>query len=345
MAPIPETLIRTSSNFVGPRALDPSSSESPSEKTDNSAIVDSFTPSSANPLGCDWNDLVKANQLRQMANSRSGGRITFGGPGDFSDPRANLAEIRKMADNAVDKHGPLSAKALFLRGAEVFYQMSPAPAAQEAGEAWGGPSSSKSQKAWASANLGLHLLEIAPAAGMITNSARGVRATSVGSRSSHAGGNLGMVGRVRARQSTAGFAKIPSKTQTASAASNAVRQTNNGVTQVENMTQFFESTNLGKALSGQSQKTGRVFQGAPVYKMTEKVKIGETALKKGDHFYLDNLHKDHLEVFNKQGKLVDVLNFNGERLVKKLRNAQKQERNIKNLVSDGSGMSKNHNLA
>jgi len=34
-------------------------------------------------------------------------------------------------------------------------------------------------------------------------------------------------------------------------------------------------------------------------------------LKKGDKLYLDGLHKDHFEVFNKRGKVKDVLNLDG----------------------------------
>lgn len=34
-------------------------------------------------------------------------------------------------------------------------------------------------------------------------------------------------------------------------------------------------------------------------------------MKKGDHFYLDNLHKDHLEVFDSTGNFKHVLNLDG----------------------------------
>ena len=72
-----------------------------------------------------------------------------------------------------------------------------------------------------------------------------------------------------------------------------------------------------------------------MYKMTEKVKIGETAIKKGDHFYLDNLHKDHLEVFDRNGLFKDVVDFDEKRLLDKFNQARKQGRSIKDLVSDG----------
>ncbi|MDK2600344.1 filamentous hemagglutinin [Bacillus stercoris] len=44
-------------------------------------------------------------------------------------------------------------------------------------------------------------------------------------------------------------------------------------------------------------------------------------LKKGDRFYLDNLHKDHLEVFDKRGNLRVVLNLDGTLNEAKTKNA------------------------
>ena len=43
--------------------------------------------------------------------------------------------------------------------------------------------------------------------------------------------------------------------------------------------------------------------------MTEKIARG--ILRKGDYFYLDSLHWDHLEVFNKNGTFKYVLNLDG----------------------------------
>ena len=63
------------------------------------------------------------------------------------------------------------------------------------------------------------------------------------------------------------------------------------------------------------------------------MKIGDVDLKKGDHFYLDKLHGDHVEVFNKRGKIKEVLDFGGNRLENKLDEARKEVRNIKDLMS------------
>ena len=63
--------------------------------------------------------------------------------------------------------------------------------------------------------------------------------------------------------------------------------------------------------SGIAQRTGKTFQGAQIFKFTQKTKIGETTFKKGDYFYLDNLHKDHYEAFNKCGSSKGVFNMDG----------------------------------
>lgn len=76
---------------------------------------------------------------------------------------------------------------------------------------------------------------------------------------------------------------------------------------VANMSEFFLST-FGKKMKAQSSKTTTRFQGQAVYKT--KKKVGDT-IKKGDHYYLDGLHKDHLEVFDSQGNFKHVLNLDG----------------------------------
>ncbi|MCB9229488.1 MAG: pre-toxin TG domain-containing protein [Deltaproteobacteria bacterium] len=76
---------------------------------------------------------------------------------------------------------------------------------------------------------------------------------------------------------------------------------------VGNMTEFFQNV-FGKQMKSQSAKTTTRVQGQAVYKANSKV--GET-IKKGDHYYLDGLHKDHLEVFDSNGKFKHVLNLDG----------------------------------
>ncbi|WP_261435363.1 RHS repeat domain-containing protein, partial [Serratia ficaria] len=57
--------------------------------------------------------------------------------------------------------------------------------------------------------------------------------------------------------------------------------------------------------------TGKKFQGAEIYKITSKVKVGDVTFKKGDYFYLDNLHKDHYETFSSLDKSKGVFNLDG----------------------------------
>ena len=76
--------------------------------------------------------------------------------------------------------------------------------------------------------------------------------------------------------------------------------------------------------SGAAQRTGKTFQGAQIFKFTEKTTIGGTTFKKGDYFYLDNLHKDHYEAFNKCGSSKGVFNMDGSLNPSKTEKAKKR---------------------
>ena len=85
---------------------------------------------------------------------------------------------------------------------------------------------------------------------------------------------------------------------------------------VGNMSEFLDS-DFGQEIGNSLQKTSKRYDGQSVYKVTEN--IGD--LKKGDQLYLDGLHKDHLEVFDKRGKLKNVLNLDGTSNLDKLNKA------------------------
>lgn len=87
---------------------------------------------------------------------------------------------------------------------------------------------------------------------------------------------------------------------------------------VGNMSEFFKSK-FGKKLKDCSNKTSKMVDGQSVYTVTEKTNI--PGLKKGDQFYLDGLHKDHIEVFDKRGNIKDVLNLDGTSNPQKFKNA------------------------
>lgn len=74
------------------------------------------------------------------------------------------------------------------------------------------------------------------------------------------------------------------------------------------MGEFF-SNGFGKSIKNNLSKTKIQYQGQSIYKVTEKT--GSEYLKKGYGVYLDALHKDHLEVINKVGEVVYVLNLDG----------------------------------
>lgn len=78
------------------------------------------------------------------------------------------------------------------------------------------------------------------------------------------------------------------------------------------------------AVSGASERTGKKFQGAEIYKFTDKAKVDGTTFKKGDYYYLDNLHKDHYETFSKNNASKGVFNLDGTRNESKSKKAAKR---------------------
>ncbi|MCB9024760.1 MAG: hypothetical protein H6625_00450 [Bdellovibrionaceae bacterium] len=75
------------------------------------------------------------------------------------------------------------------------------------------------------------------------------------------------------------------------------------------MGEFF-ATKFSQEIKPASQKTSRFYQGQNIHQVVYKV--GELQyIKNGDHSYLDNLHKNHIEVFNKTGKYKYCLNLDG----------------------------------
>ncbi|EAT7400566.1 hemagglutinin, partial [Salmonella enterica] len=77
---------------------------------------------------------------------------------------------------------------------------------------------------------------------------------------------------------------------------------------VGNMGEFFKQSGFGRQMKESAQKTSQLFQGQSVYQA--KGPVGDY-IAKGDKYYLDGLHKDHIEVFDSKGKVKAVLNIDG----------------------------------
>lgn len=69
------------------------------------------------------------------------------------------------------------------------------------------------------------------------------------------------------------------------------------------MQELFE-TDFGQQLKKSVRK--RYYDGQAIYEVVDKSISG---LKKGDQIYLDGMHKDHLEVFSRNGKISQVINL------------------------------------
>ncbi|MQL49184.1 hypothetical protein GEA64_14980 [Photorhabdus khanii] len=74
------------------------------------------------------------------------------------------------------------------------------------------------------------------------------------------------------------------------------------------MGEFFKQPGFGSDLKSGSKKTSQIYQGQTVYKASSDINEN---IRKGDQFYLDGKHKNHLEVFDRRGKFVHVLNLDG----------------------------------
>ena len=96
-------------------------------------------------------------------------------------------------------------------------------------------------------------------------------------------------------------------------------------TPVNNMQEFFE-TDFGEQLKKSVRKTKRHYDGQAIYEVVDK---GIPGLKKGDQIYLDGMHKDHLEVFTRNGKISQVINLDGSINVRKTEEAIRQGRKLK----------------
>ncbi|HDL7092678.1 TPA: VENN motif pre-toxin domain-containing protein [Yersinia enterocolitica] len=70
---------------------------------------------------------------------------------------------------------------------------------------------------------------------------------------------------------------------------------------VGNMAEFFKKTGFGSEIKEISKKTSKLYQGQSVYLANKPV--GDY-IQKGDQFYLDAKHKDHIEVFDSTGTKV-----------------------------------------
>lgn len=91
------------------------------------------------------------------------------------------------------------------------------------------------------------------------------------------------------------------------------------------MSEFFKQSGFGSLARENSQKTSQVFQGQSVYQA--KNIVGEHK-SKGDKYYLDGMHKNHIEVFDSRGKFKVVVNLDGSYSQKKTEAAIKEGRRL-----------------
>ncbi|WP_240042251.1 DUF637 domain-containing protein [Photorhabdus khanii] len=77
---------------------------------------------------------------------------------------------------------------------------------------------------------------------------------------------------------------------------------------VGNMNEFLKQPGFGGNLKDNSRKTSRIYDGQSIYQASND--MGQY-IRKGDQFYLDGKHKNHLEVFDSKDRFRYVLNLDG----------------------------------
>ncbi len=77
---------------------------------------------------------------------------------------------------------------------------------------------------------------------------------------------------------------------------------------VGNMGEFFGQQGFGSQMKDNSQKTNQIYDGQSIYQA--KSDTGDYIIK-GDKYYLDGLHKNHIEVFDKNRNIKAVMNLDG----------------------------------
>lgn len=75
------------------------------------------------------------------------------------------------------------------------------------------------------------------------------------------------------------------------------------------MEEFLNSTEFGKYINKVSEGTKRTWKKNRIYEITNQPNYPN--LKKGNYFYFDSTHRDHIEVFDSNGLSKCVLNLDG----------------------------------
>lgn len=113
---------------------------------------------------------------------------------------------------------------------------------------------------------------------------------------------------------------VPGVPGGAGAAIGAIRM----MDKVSNMAAFLKTSDFGRSIAGSLSKTSQRVDGQSVYRVTDNA----GTLKKGDQIYLDGKHKDHFEVYDKNGKAKAVLNMDGTVNAKKTEAALEEGRRL-----------------
>ena len=101
---------------------------------------------------------------------------------------------------------------------------------------------------------------------------------------------------------------VPAKASGTSTLMNEATRGINNVPKISSIKELFRNTKFGQTLESNSYKLNQTYKGARIFRIHTNI---NDFLKKGYHFYLDTLHYDHIEVFDKNKTFRHVINLDG----------------------------------
>ncbi|MFC1061398.1 VENN motif pre-toxin domain-containing protein, partial [Pasteurella multocida] len=92
---------------------------------------------------------------------------------------------------------------------------------------------------------------------------------------------------------------------------------------INNMKEFLNKDGFGSELGKIVSKTSKQYHGQSIYEVNKN----GLGFRKGDQIYLDGMHKDHFEVFDKKGNFKGVYNLDGTLNESKTKSGQNRKLN------------------
>ena len=315
---------------------DDSSSEVPTDQTDT---VDLSSEASESPEdgGGEVPDLSSLGQAEEGGEARQEAAENASAPGSTL-AAVNQAEGVPPEAAAVTPAapGPLTAPDTATPPTEPAAPTAPAaPAAAPAAEPAPAPAAPAAEPARPSlqeriakkvpdwVHTALDLAGLVPGVGEIADGANAALYTAKGDYANAAISAAAMIPGIGSAATGTRLATKAGKQVTEAAGENLLKMASN------DLKPWLKGHPVGTALEAASAKTGQTYKGAQVYQTSQRMELaGGARLKVGDQYHLDTLHKNHLEVYNKNGNFTQAINLDGTVNVEKTQAGLKEGRRL-----------------